>query len=227
MTVDQLVKLNNEKRKLLTEENETYYTDLLVYIRMNWRLSERQTEEVMLEMLDHLLDAQNEGKSAKDVFGDDPLSFADSVIEEIVAEKPRNIVTFIIKLIVLLLGWVLVIRGVLLLILSNLTVVDNEINVLQVAVAAIGLTLFVIVNVSSIFLTVKKDLFIFPKNKKTNFKAMNRVGLTAGLSMFVLLLAIYFTPEVGPVIYFSPLASLITGSLLLSVHFILKKVPEK
>jgi uncharacterized membrane-anchored protein len=137
---------------------------------MNWGLSERQTEEVMLEMLDHLLDAQNEGKSAQDVFGDNPLSFADSVIEEIATEKPRNIVTFIIKLILLLLGWVLVIRGVLLLILSNLTVVDYEINVLQAAVAAIGLTLFVIVNVSSILRTVKKDLFIFPKIRKLILK---------------------------------------------------------
>ena len=34
-----------------------------------------------MEMLDHLLDGQKEGKSAHDIFGDDPKRFADEIIQ--------------------------------------------------------------------------------------------------------------------------------------------------
>lgn len=227
LNVDELVKLNNEKRKLLTEENEAYYSDLLVYIRTHWRISEQQTEEVLMEMLDHLLDAQNEGKSAKDIFGDDPLSFADHVIEEIADEKPRNIIKFVLQLVVLILGWTLIIRGATLIVLSTFKEVNEAVNLLQTTVAAIGIILFILINVWMILQTIKKNLFIYPKDKKRDLKAMNRVGLTAGLSMLILLLAIYFTPKMGPEIHFSSFASFIIGGVLILLHYLNKKIAEK
>lgn len=68
MNVDMLIEENNRKRELLTPENEKYYDDMLIYIRLQWRLSEQQSEEVLMEILDHLLHGQEEGKTAKDMF---------------------------------------------------------------------------------------------------------------------------------------------------------------
>ena len=50
LTIKQLVKENNEKRKQLTKENETYYEQLLVYIRSSLFREERATEELLYEM---------------------------------------------------------------------------------------------------------------------------------------------------------------------------------
>ena len=90
-----LIEENNKKRKLLTKENEAYYDDLLVYIRLQFTLSEQQSEEVLMEMLDHLIEGQKEGKTAKDIFGDDPLTFTDEIIEQLPKEKMRNMVPFV------------------------------------------------------------------------------------------------------------------------------------
>lgn len=47
-----------------------------------------------MEMLDHLLIAQAEGKEAKDVFGDDPKMYCDEILEEMPTENRRNQVLF-------------------------------------------------------------------------------------------------------------------------------------
>ena len=52
MKAKQLIEENNRKRNLLNPENNHYYSDMLIYIRLNLSLSEQQSEEVLLEMLD-------------------------------------------------------------------------------------------------------------------------------------------------------------------------------
>ncbi len=79
MTEKEMVKLNNEKRKLLTPENEAAYGDMLVYLRIS-NVPEQQMEELLLEILDHLIEAQAENKRAYDIFGDDLQSYCDELI---------------------------------------------------------------------------------------------------------------------------------------------------
>lgn len=64
MTEKEMVALNNERRQQLTKENKAYYEDMLVYLRTS-RIPAIKTEELLLEMLDHLLAAQKEGKGRK------------------------------------------------------------------------------------------------------------------------------------------------------------------
>jgi DNA-binding ferritin-like protein (Dps family) len=75
------ITLNNEKRKLLTTENEKIYCDMLEYIRISSIMSEQAAEEVLIDVLDHLLDAQAHGKTAYDVFGKDPKAYCDELID--------------------------------------------------------------------------------------------------------------------------------------------------
>jgi len=83
MKAKDLVQLNNARRAQLTKENLQYYEDMLVYIRLSFNKSEQETEEILSELLDHLLEAQAEGKSATDIFGDDPKKYADSIVSEL------------------------------------------------------------------------------------------------------------------------------------------------
>ncbi|GGE69878.1 DUF1129 domain-containing protein [Priestia taiwanensis] len=80
MNPQQLIEMNNEKRELLTEENERIYSNMLVYIRMA-SIAEHHVEEVLIDVLDHLLDAQEYGETAYDVFGKNPKEYCDELIE--------------------------------------------------------------------------------------------------------------------------------------------------
>ena len=79
MTEKEMVKLNNEKRELLTTENEAAYGDMLIYLRLT-SVPQKQMEELLLEILDHLLEAQKDGKTAHDIFGEDLKAYCDELI---------------------------------------------------------------------------------------------------------------------------------------------------
>lgn len=83
MPENELIQENNEKRKLLNAENLKYYEDMLIYIRLSFDKSEAETEELLMDMLDHLLDAQAEGKTAVEVFGDNPKQYAHDLVKEL------------------------------------------------------------------------------------------------------------------------------------------------
>ena len=61
MNAQDMIELNNKKRELLTPENEVAYSDMLVYLRLS-NVPEQQVEELLLEILDHLIEAQTENK---------------------------------------------------------------------------------------------------------------------------------------------------------------------
>ncbi|KMN44261.1 hypothetical protein [Bacillus sp. LK2] len=86
MKAKDLIELNNQKRKLLTTENETAYSDMLIYIRLA-KVPEYQAEELLIEILDHLIEAQQEEKSAYDIFGDDLQVYCD----ELISALPKQI----------------------------------------------------------------------------------------------------------------------------------------
>lgn len=79
MKAKDLIELNNQKRKLLTKENENAYSDMLIYIRLA-KVPEYQAEELLIEILDHLIEAQQEEKNAYDIFGDDLQAYCDEII---------------------------------------------------------------------------------------------------------------------------------------------------
>ena len=112
LTIKQLIRENNNKRKQLTKENETYYEQLLVYIRSSFFKDERATEELLYEMLDHILLAQKDGKNAQDIFGKEPKQLADELIETLPREKPKKIMAFVVETIMKLVGIYFTIIGI-------------------------------------------------------------------------------------------------------------------
>ncbi|WP_208559484.1 DUF1129 family protein [Marinilactibacillus kalidii] len=76
-----LIQQNNDLREELNSENKEYYEELLIYLRLKTSLkSEKQMEEILIEILQDLLSAQEENVSAEEYFGKDPKSYADQIL---------------------------------------------------------------------------------------------------------------------------------------------------
>ncbi|MGG4304951.1 DUF1129 family protein [Bacillus wiedmannii] len=100
MNAQDMIELNNKKRELLTSENETAYGDMLVYLRLS-NVPEHQVEELLLEILDHLIEAQAENKSAYDIFGNDLQSYCDELISALPVQtklEKTSLIGFVISL---------------------------------------------------------------------------------------------------------------------------------
>ncbi|SEN05503.1 Protein of unknown function [Mesobacillus persicus] len=221
MNAKKLIEENNRKRERLTPENEAYYSDLLIYIRLQFSLSEQKSEEVLMELLDHLLDGQQAGKTAKDIFGDDPRGFADEMIEHLPKEKKREFIPFIGGIIGNILGWVLIIRGVLFLVLSPFTDVDTMVHPISVMVIALIIAAFVIFTIVFIFKMVERSLF---KEKRKTRRETMIAGFIGAAGMAAVLLLVKFLPESGPSFDFSWWASFLVGSVILFAMYVSKKV---
>src|SRR5699024_2047426 len=87
MNADELIEQINERQDRLTKENKKYYDDILIYVRLSFDKSEQETEEILAEILDHILLAQEEGRQAADVFGVNPKMY----LQEVIGELPRRV----------------------------------------------------------------------------------------------------------------------------------------
>ncbi|WP_054707371.1 hypothetical protein [Bacillus sp. JCM 19041] len=59
--VKELIDENGQLREQLTEENKQVYEDMLLYIRTDLRIAEYESEQILLELLTHMLDTQAKG----------------------------------------------------------------------------------------------------------------------------------------------------------------------
>ncbi|MGE5629064.1 MAG: DUF1129 family protein [Solirubrobacterales bacterium] len=80
--VKAMIKKNYEISKSLNEENNKIYTDILCYLRTSMPETVK-TEEIISDILDMFLSGQYQGKSAKDIIGNDYKLFCDSIIESV------------------------------------------------------------------------------------------------------------------------------------------------
>ena len=220
MKLNELIQQNNEKRKLLNEENEKYYTSMVVYLRTDLTLSEQHAEEVLMEMLDHMIAAQHEGKTAAEVFGHDPKSYADELIEQLPQEEKRDMVKFIGQLAFTLMGWFLVSRGLILLLFTSFTTVSTTVYMIPTLIILALIGLSVVIGVKLIFGLIRRSVF----NKNANGKMdIIKAGLFGAVSFAVIIAANMFIPDFGPSFEFPASASLGAGGLMLLVSWLMKR----
>ncbi|MDN4493893.1 DUF1129 family protein [Ureibacillus aquaedulcis] len=219
MTVKEIIKQNNEKRESLTPENKEYYENMLVYIRTNPMASERATEEVLLEMLDHLLEAQSEGKSAVDVFGKTPKELAEEIIKTLPKESFKDMRDFVLEMLFTLFGWYLAIGGLFPLIAKQNQTVHSG----SLLLTGILLISSVVVLLYFLFGVIKRNAFE-DKRKK------NKVGWFLGI-LFILLfvsgVGVHFIVEpFGPTFTVSYPLQFGLGCFFLLAAFLYKKSRE-
>jgi DNA-binding ferritin-like protein (Dps family) len=155
MNAKQMITLNNERRKLLSDENLAAYENAMVYIRLNAR-SETITESVLLELLDHLIEAQQHGKNAQDVFGDDLHEYCDSLIANIPHQSKQSWVLDVLNYMTILLGSLFAVQTVVQLLSSfvpSLKVEQISMVPILLIVALGGIVILVL------FYTLKSTVF--------------------------------------------------------------------
>ena len=219
MTIKELVRQNNDKRKSLTPENQEYYENMLVYIRTNALKSERAVEEVLLEMLDHLLEAQREGKKAEDVFGKSPKELAEEIIQTLPKESFKETVDFVLEMVFTLFGWYLVVGGIIPLISGE----DQTIHLGSLLLSGILLIASVVTLLFFLFGILKKTAF---EDKKGKSKVNWYLGFLFVLFFIGGVGANFVLEPFGPAFTISYLFQFGLGCFFILAAFLFKKLRE-
>ena len=132
----------------------------------------------------------------------------------------RKMVPFVGGIILNLICWILIIRGIILLVLSQFTDVQSEIYFFTTVITALTIGIFIIVNIWFILKLTKESLFNENHSIKKN---MLKGGLVGASSMAVVMAVAKFTPDIGLSFNLTWWVSLIMGAILWLVHFYLKK----
>lgn len=190
MNAKELIKLNNKKRKGLTEENEEYYDKMLVYIRTNVSVSEQQAEELLMELLDHLIDAQAEGKGAAEIFGENIKNYCDEMIKQLPKEPLKSTAFFIGFLLLQLASLMAIVSGI-----GDIVVHYFKDSSQTVYVGTALVTLGIVAVIISL------DVFLFLKwIQKSVYKITNKIKdfFLLFVLIFVSLAGMVFLPKLIP-----------------------------
>lgn len=141
-SIESMVEENNQRREKLTDENKAYYEQLLVYIRSAGLFyDDYEIENLLLQILQDIQSAQNDGQSAEQFFGKRPQVAADKLIRHLGKASWKEI----LKLIGLVFG-----ISSFFVILTALTSPKQGINILVIILngllsfLAVGLIFFII-----------------------------------------------------------------------------------
>lgn len=223
MNAQHLIDEMNEKSKKLTKENLKFFEDMLIYVRLASSKSELETEEILTEILDHLLLAQEEGKSALQVFGNNPKQFADDIIGELpkLVTKKRT----------------LMFAMIIFYFFSTYAIFTSLFDLISYYFLGVGSTMKefylgstiveLLISIPVAFICLYGIIAIF---RWQCFQKISRVteflsyGLYGILSVGLFFLVIYFTPDFGILLEIPVYYVLILGVLLfIAGHWISKK----
>lgn len=78
---NQLIRENAQLQEKLTPENEKFYSDILIYCRLKgFFLDDERLEAQLLEVLQDILEAQENGETATDYFGESSVETAQGLL---------------------------------------------------------------------------------------------------------------------------------------------------
>ncbi|WP_203332568.1 DUF1129 family protein [Planococcus beigongshangi] len=220
-TAATLIEENNGKRELLNDENLALYEEFLLYIRTDLRVDEQAGEEVLMDLLDHLLESQADGKSGKELFGDRPQDYADEVIEALPREKKRNAAVFIISQLLSLAGWFSIAYGVVYILLSFFTEVDTAISLGNILLLLTTVSFVAFIAVCLIFKMVRSTLF---RPKKSRTMEYVKAGAFGAAAFGIIMLLAWLIPEFGPIIQLEWWLYVLTGLVLMAAAKLLSRI---
>ncbi|WP_010273191.1 DUF1129 family protein [Paenibacillus senegalensis] len=214
-----LIEQNNELRPQLNPENEKLYSDILIYIRTDLRVASLESEQLLLDLLHHLLEAQEEGRTAREVIGDDPKVYADELINELPNEQKRNVVQFIAMQLIKLLGFIVLGHGTALLIVMSLGISAPALTAGALLVQLIISALLVAAAVLILFKVIRSELF---QNNKSSAKTFLQAGSIGAGVFTVILLSTYYMPDPGTSLQWDWWIFMLLGAFLLLLGRVVK-----
>jgi uncharacterized membrane-anchored protein len=178
----ELVNTNNELREKLTSENKKYYEDLLVYIRTAGLFyDDYEIENLLMQILQDIMCAQDNGESAEDFFGKSPKIAANELIHNLGKSSKKET----LKLVGLVFG-----ISSLFTLMSALSSEGKGINVIVLILNALLSFLFVKI----VFIIVHKSIYTKVTNKKLSFVLFLWLPITIAIGLYVFIEL--FTPPI-------------------------------
>lgn len=194
-----LIQENNDKREQLTEDNKKLYEEFLMYLRTDLKIDEHQGEEILMEILNHLLEAQADGVPADEIFGNDPKRFADELIAELPSEKKKGRTGFIAGQFLSIVAFLLIVQGVMNFILPYFTETDTSVGLGNIILLGVLITIVVLAAIRVVFKLIRQSLFK-ENPKKAERIAMLKAAVYGMVGFGVIIAIAVFVPDFGPVI---------------------------
>jgi len=218
MSEKDLVKENNRLREKLDPHNKKIYEKILIYIRTSYKTKSNETEEILNELLFHVLDAQRNAKNIESVTGENLKAYADSIVE---ALPKRNIWKYAGIIAALLAGFNFIFDYLLSLIFMAIdgAPLTTTINILESALHLIILISLGILLVFTVFKTLQYVLF-------KNWFVWQEYGLyfiiaAAFFTLFSALISLVSLIDIGPSFEVSMWLPVSLGVILLIIGFTL------
>src|SRR5690625_1397829 len=217
MKAKEIIKLNNEKREQLNEENLKDYEDMLTYIRITSTKSEQQTEEILLELLDHALIAQEEGKTIRDVFGDNLKAYSQDLIQEIPEETKKKQFKFASRLILLFSAVWSLFSGIIISVLHHILGIGESELTFHLGSSITIIVINTLIAIGTIYFVLEGlKSSTFEEKKKSARVEFFQLWAIMTLVIGVFFCVIYFMPAFGiefsiPTIIFIPLGLVLYG----------------
>ncbi|WP_027702780.1 DUF1129 family protein [Metaclostridioides mangenotii] len=178
------IEKNNQLRKELNSENEEYYDDLLIYMRLKGGLlyDDDQIEDILLVILDDMTDAQRDGVSASDYFGKDPKEVADAMMKEI---TPSSLLSRF-KYVMIVFGFYFLMT-----VFPSLVSPDKSFDIGKIFVGFLITSVFVMFILNN----VKQSIYEEDKNEGKTFNKV-KLFIVPFLGIFLLLLSNSLLPNI-------------------------------
>lgn len=223
MKTQELVKLNNEKRKTLNDENTKYYEAMLLYIRTSFRKKEVETEEILAELLDHLLDAQENEQTAKEIFGASPTEYAKEITDELPTMDLKENILYFAPFIFELFAILLLVNGIFNPLLKYALDIGEVKDTIYLGSTTVEGILIIIVSAIFLYLLIKsvRNPIFNIENKVIEF-VLYWIFAMLFISLFVVIS--YLVPDFGYLITISIYNQILLGLIFAISGYTLYKI---
>ena len=223
MKTQELVKLNNEKRKTLNDENTKYYEAMLLYIRTSFRKKEVETEEILAELLDHLLDAQENEQTAKEIFGASPTEYAKEITDELPTMDLKENILYFAPFIFELFAILLLVNGIFNPLLKYALDIGEVKDTIYLGSTMVEGILIIIVSAIFLYLLIKsvRNPIFNIENKVIEF-VLYWIFAMLFISLFVVIS--YLVPDFGYLITISIYNQILLGLIFAISGYTLYKI---
>ena len=214
-----MIRLNNEKRQLLTDENRTYYERILLYVRAASFKEERLKEERLLKLLEEIIVIQETGETAANAFGQQPKELAETILSELPREPLNYILTFSVEIALTMIAVFTFVYGVLSIISNERTPIYLGNTILSVVLLwGTLMTLMVVV-----FTTLQREAFV--EKKSIRFTLLIAVIGIVGVGLLIVVNK--WVAPFGGELQLGKYGMVSIACLLFLITFIMTKIREQ
>ncbi len=203
-TVRHLVRDINSIRDQLNQDNLNYYDNVIVHVR-DARIARQAGEELLLAMGQHLLEAQERGQSAKQLFSKNSDDYAHQLIENLPERRQLSKPMYYLMIVWVALTWVFLLQALAGFLKINIsgTGVVGEISLSTLVLVAAGAIVLVELVTRVANQPVEKSELDRPR-MQINMRSV----LTYVIILVVIIVVGNYLRHIMPVVIISPWLSL-------------------